>query len=172
MERPVRRQIVHPDARPGVRPHFWMVAMLAALSACFAHRTGTASDAVPGYLLGSFLDDYGAEYRITATEWSQLPRARYQIVRWNLAHQYAIARNDPANPADGGRWTRIDWLELTDSPPYAWAFCYSSYDAPTAAAAETVSVANRSTPRTGCNGFPFSRMRRPDTPRPQPGTPP
>lgn len=43
--------------------------------------------------------------------------------------------------------------------PYTWGYCYSAYNAPSAAVAETVSVANRAIPRTGCNGYPFSRMR-------------
>lgn len=115
---------------------------------------------VPGFLLGDFIDDYGLRYKITQTEWSQLPRARYHIVRWDAAGQFAIARNDPANPGDGGLWSRIDWLELRGMPPYSWGYCYSAYNAPSAAAAETVTVARRATPRTGCSGFPFSRMRR------------
>ena len=115
---------------------------------------------IPAFLIGSFIDDYGIRYKVTDAEWFQLPRTRYHIVRWDVAGQFAIAQNDPANPSEGSLWTRIDWLELRGMPPYVWGFCYSAYNAPSAAAAETVMVANRTTPRTGCNGFPFSRMRR------------
>ena len=110
-------------------------------------------------MLGAFVDDYGSQYTISKTEWVQLPRSRYRIVRWNVPEQYLIAQNDSSNPSAKGRWTRIDWLRLNDMAPYAWAYCYSAYDAATAAAAESSAVARRDTPRTGCNGFPFSRMR-------------
>lgn len=113
----------------------------------------------PAYLLGTFTDDYDERYEITLQEWVQLPHGRFHIVRWDVAGQYLIAHNDPGNPSDGDLWSRIDWIELPGMPPYTWAYCYSSYQAPSAAVAETVSVANRAVPRTGCNGFPFSRMR-------------
>jgi hypothetical protein len=114
----------------------------------------------PMLLLGEFVDDYGIKYRIGERTWLQLPSARYHIVKWATAGRYLIARNDSANKSDGGLWTRIDWLKLDGMAPYEWGFCLSAYNAPTAAAAESVSVARRDTPRTGCNGFPFSRMRR------------
>jgi hypothetical protein len=82
-------------------------------------------------------------------------------VAWNSARQYLIAQNDSANASAPGLWTRIDWVTLADMAPYNWAFCLSAYEAPTRAAAEAVTIANRETPRTGCNGYPFSRMRRP-----------
>ena len=131
---------------------------LAVMTACATRHT-PAPDAPPAALIGSFTDDYGSTYQVSATEWRHGPSARYHIVRWNVAGQYLIAQNDPANPGDGGLWTRIDWLPLPGMSPYTWGYCYSAYKAPSAAIAETVSVAKRSVPRTGCNGFPFSRMR-------------
>lgn len=70
-----------------------------------------------------------------------------------------IAQNDLDNPGDGGLWTRIDWLPLRGMSPWEWGFCLSAYKAVSAAAAESTRVARRETPRTGCNGHPFSRMR-------------
>jgi len=92
--------------------------------------------------------------------WTQLPHGRFNVIRWNAGGQYLIAQNDSANRSAPGRWTRIDWVLLPNMAPYEWAFCLSAYDAPTVAAAESTTVARRDTPRTGCNGFPFSRMRR------------
>jgi hypothetical protein len=114
----------------------------------------------PSLVLGVFQDDYDGSHAVTPTMWAQGASARYHITRWVPMQQYLIARNDSANASDGGKWTRIDWMPLTGMPPYEWAFCFSAYNAPTAAAAESTMVANRDTPRTGCNGFPFSRMRR------------
>jgi len=110
-------------------------------------------------VLGEFADDYGSRFTITTAEWFQHPRSRYHIVRWRPDSQYLIARNDARNPSGAGLWTRIDWLPLPGMPPYTWGFCLSAYRAPSAAAAEASRVARRDTPRTGCNGFPFSRMK-------------
>lgn len=111
-------------------------------------------------LLGDFVDDYGNRFAISASTWTQLPHGRLRVVKWNEAGQYLVAQNDPSNRSAPGLWTRIDWVMLTDMAPFAWAFCLSAYEAPTAAAAESTTVARRETPRTGCNGYPFSRMRR------------
>lgn len=40
---------------------------------------------------------------------------------------------------------------------------YAAYDAPSREAALQVPPSRRASPRTGCNGYPFSRMRRADT---------
>ena len=112
-------------------------------------------------ILGEFVDDYGSRFSITAERWTQHPRSRYHIVRWNAKARYLIARNDADNPSAGNLWTRIDWMQLPGMAPFTWGFCLSAYDAPTAEAAESSRAANREIPRTGCNGFPFSRMKPP-----------
>lgn len=118
--------------------------------------SATASDSA----LGDFEDDYGNQFTITETQWLQRPRSRYRITMWRPQAQYLIARNDGQNPSEHGLWTRIDWMILHDMPPYRWAFCMSAYGVLSAAAAESTAVARRETPRTGCNGFPFSLMKR------------
>lgn len=50
-------------------------------------------------------------------------------------------------------------MRLSDLAPYTWAFCLTAYKAPTAESARATTAANRATPRTGCNGYPFSRMK-------------
>jgi hypothetical protein len=114
----------------------------------------------PSLVIGEFQDDYGNRFSITPLEWFHQPHARYHIVRWNSADQYAIAKNDPNNRGEPDRWTRIDWMMLPGMAPYEWGFCLTAYDAPTAATAEATPAALRESPKTGCNGFPFSRMRR------------
>ncbi len=135
------------------------LAGLLALGACTAARPHPAAGP-PEALVGTFEDDYGSRYTISPALWTQLPRSRYHVQAWHSARGYLIARNDAANPSEPGRWTRIDWVLLPGMAPYAWAFCLSAYDAPSAAAAESTRVAHPETPRTGCNGYPFSRMRR------------
>lgn len=64
------------------------------------------------------------------------------------------------NAYDPGAWTRIDWINLENMEPFEWAFCLGIYNAGSAQAAEAFTETNPQTPRTGCNGFPFSRMKK------------
>lgn len=149
--------------------HALLLAVLCGLAGC-APRTAGLHDAPKGtpppLLLGEFEDDYGIQYSISERGWHQQPESRYRVVRWRTDAQYLIAQNDAANPSDAGLWTRIDWIVLSDMPPFEWAFCLSAYAALTAAEAERTDIAQRETPRTGCNGHPFSRMRRKNTRKP------
>jgi hypothetical protein len=115
---------------------------------------------VPELLIGRFVDDYGIIHLISDTSWSLGQRDRYHIVFSDDSSRYLIAWNDSANTADPGKWTRIDWVPLAGMAPYEWAFCLIEYKAETRAAAEANRSADTGHPRTGCNGFPFSRMQR------------
>ena len=138
------------------------VALCLALWGCSVRPSPPpeASGDAPAALLGAFVDDYGIRYTIAPDLWHQHPTARYRIARWTPEARTLLAQNDASNPADGGLWTRIDWVPLDGMAPYTWAFCLSVYDAPTPEAAMASGDVNPETPRTGCNGFPFSRMRR------------
>ncbi len=113
----------------------------------------------PTMLLGTFEDDYGVSYTIKNSILYQHTANTYHIKYWNHEEQYLIAQNDTDNASGRKSWTRIDWIELPDMAPYTWAYCLSAYNAKTAREAEEVEIANRNEPRTGCNGFPFSRMK-------------
>lgn len=133
-----------------------------AVLAC-SNRTKTAISVAPTpplFLLGNFEDDYGARFTISAADFFQRSRNHYRIVRWDVANQFFIAQNDSANASNPNKWTRIDWLKLEGMPPYEWAFCFTAYKAATRLEAEATAAAQREAPRTGCNGFPFSRMKR------------
>lgn len=118
---------------------------------------GVGQSGPPEMIVGQFEDDYGGRHAVSPALWTH-GRARYHVVAWYPGEQYVIARNDSANPGDGGLYTRIDWMPLA-MPPYTWAFCLSAYNAPTADSAAATRLARRDTPRTGCNGHPFSRMK-------------
>jgi len=136
-----------------------LISAFICLASCASHAP--REDATPlSMLLGDFVDDYGIGHRIDANEWLQRPDTRYRVVAWHTDAQYLIAQNDATNRSDAGRWTRIDWIALPGMPPYKWAFCLSAWDAATQADAERADIARRDTPKTGCNGYPFSRMRR------------
>lgn len=114
----------------------------------------------PAALLGDWVDDYGIRYQIMDTLWVQQPSARYRVVEWQVGERYLVARNGAENPADGGLYTRIDWVELEDAAPWEWAFCLATWDANSAAGAAVAPGSDRTQPRTGCGGHPYSRMRR------------
>ena len=139
-------------------PSLIVVTLAVLLAGCVADR-GPAAAPAPPDLLGAFEDDYGIRYDIDAERWHQHPGTIYHVVRWDSAGQFLIARNDSGNPGDGGKWTRIDWLRLDDMPPWRWAYCLTVWDAASETAALHTDPADRSNPRTGCGGFPFSRMR-------------
>lgn len=140
---------------------FRVLLLAVSLAACAHNPSHPGSRNTPDRaLLGDFEDDYSNRFTITAQEWFQPPHGRFHIVAWHTAEQYLIAQNHSANASDGGKWTRIDWMSFSGMEPFTWGFCLSAYAAPSAAAAESVRTAKRSTPKTGCNGFPFSRMRR------------
>jgi hypothetical protein len=136
-----------------------LVGTLTTLAVACASTTSATTGAPDAFVVGSFTDDYNATHTVTATEWRHGSRARYHIVKWNTTGQYLIARNDSANPGDGGLWTRIDWMKLDGMVPWTWGYCMSAFKAPSADSAESTRVANRATARTGCNGFPFTRMK-------------
>lgn len=121
--------------------------------------------AVPAALLGEFVDDYGIHYAVSKEQWSQGEYARYEIAEWNVEDRFLIVRNGTKNRTEAGLWTRIDWILLPGGADFQWAFCYAVYDAESAQAARLSPSSDRDTPRTGCNGFPFSRMQRTSAPQ-------
>ncbi|MDZ4673193.1 MAG: hypothetical protein SGI84_02000 [Gemmatimonadota bacterium] len=114
----------------------------------------------PAELVGEWVDDYGIRYQVSDTLWLQQPSVVYRVARWEAGEQYLVAQNGAENPADGGLYTRIDWVELEAAAPWDWAFCMATWDANSSAGAAVAPASDREHPRTGCDGHPFSRMRR------------
>ncbi len=129
-------------------------------------QSAAEAESVPSIMLGEFVDDYGVAYTVAPAEWVQGDGTRYHIVEWDVPRQFVVARNDPDNPGAGGLWTRIDWVLFEGASEYEWGFCYAIYEADTPEAAKAGPDTQRETPRSGCNGFPFSRMRRVGLDRP------
>ena len=114
----------------------------------------------PELVRGDFVDDYGIRYTINDTLWIQLPHTRFHIIKWNTKEQYLLARNDNKNPGEGGLYTRIDYMAFNKMKPWLWGYCLSVYDAKTDSIAEATAKADRTHPKEGCNGYPFSRMKK------------
>jgi hypothetical protein len=149
------------DASPAASVVIVLMFAVVTPTNISAQQTVTTIDSTPPVmLLGDFIDDYDGRFSISATEFVQRPRNRYLITAWRPSKQYLIALNAESNPSASGKWTRIDWVRLDSMPPWEWAFCFTIYDAPSAEAAEATVAADRGNPRVGCNGHPFSRMKR------------
>ncbi len=136
-----------------------LLLFLVVANGCARTRDAVPVGHPPAALTGTFADDYSVAYTISQSVWQQHPDNKYRVVAWYPEAGYLIAQNDEGNVSDGGLWTRIDWIPLEGMPPYTWAYCLSAYNAPTREAAAQTLVAEKETPRTGCNGFPFSRMK-------------
>ncbi len=118
------------------------------------------SDTIPALLKGNFVDDYDIKYRITNTVFTQLPNTNYHIISWDTTAQFLLARNDDHNPGEGGLYTRIDYMRFNNMPPFEWGYCLTAYNAKTLEEAKTKATADRSNPKKGCGGYPFSRMKK------------
>ena len=111
-------------------------------------------------LLGNFTDDYQIRYTITERSFTQHPGVKYNLLSYNQKEQYFIAQNDAGNVSDGGLYTRIDIMRFSNMEPWRWGFCLTAYQAPSRQAAIQTAAADRSNPKKGCGGYPFSRMKR------------
>jgi hypothetical protein len=142
-----------------------LLFVLANLS--FEKRTPSLSvdstlqkDSLPGFVKGVFFDDYGIRYTISDTVWVQHPNTRYYVISSNLKEQYIIVRNANGNASEPDLYTRIDYMTFEGMEPYRWGFCLSNYSAKSEAEAINGFKADKQNPRKGCNGFPFSRMKK------------
>lgn len=141
-------------------PRLFVFGICVALACgCIKQLDSTSvSNQPPPFVLGQFTDDYGISYSITNKEWLMKPGQSFEIIEWNSEHQFAIAKNHSDNSSDGNRYSRIDFM-LLDDEAYQWGFCFSTFDAESAQEARSVLIADRENPKTGCNGYPFSRMK-------------
>jgi hypothetical protein len=122
-----------------------------------SHQTLTQ---IPSSLLGNFIDDYGSSYTITDKLWMHGKKAKYHLLQYNKKENYFIAKNDTANPSDAGLYTRIDIMYFKNMEPWYWGYCLTAYKAATIEEAINTAAADRVNPRKGCNGYPFSRMKK------------
>lgn len=134
--------------------------LLILLAFAFSANAQTAKPKAPDFTLGNFTDDYKITYTINDTLWVQNPNTKYHIIKWNPEKQYLVAKNATTNKADANKYTRIDYMTFNDMKPWLWGFCLTVYNAETDKIAEKTASADRKNPKKGCNGYPFSRMRR------------
>jgi len=138
---------------------FIFFAIISLFVTCHPLRHQSTPD-LPSWIKGQFIDDYGISYSVSDTLFTQHPSALYHIIEWNNAEQYLLVKNDAGNPTEKGLYSRIDYMKFMGMEPFTWGFCLTVYNAPDIASAKKASPAKRTEPKTGCNGFPFSRMKK------------
>lgn len=136
---------------------FYFLLITISMGCSNSSKTTTAPSST---FIGNFKDDYGIQYRISPKQFIQEPRITYTIIEWNTAEQYFITQNDASNPSEPSLYTRIDYMELKNMAPYTWGFCYTIYNAASVKIAKETAAADRSNPKKGCGGYPFSRMKK------------
>lgn len=130
-------------------------------SSCYNKLKKDNSDqAIPPYMQGDFEDDYGIQYKIDQEDLLLLPNDKFHILEVNRVEDFIILQNDSLNKFAPSLFTRIDFFRLEDMNPFEWAFCFSSYNEASRNDARKGKSANKSNLMKGCNGFPFSRMKR------------
>lgn len=135
-----------------------MICLLIAFAAIAKAQNGKIK--APDFAIGNFTDDYGITYTINDTLWVQNPTTKFHIIKWNPEKQYLVAKNDAASKTDANKYTRIDYMTFTGMEPWHWGFCLTAYDAETDEIAEKTAYVDRLNPKKGCNGYPFSRMKK------------
>lgn len=140
-----------------MKPYLFACLLIVATCRLSAQ---SAKPQIPAFVIGNFMDDYKITYTISDPLWVQHPNAKYHIIKWNPEKQYLIAKNDTGNKTDGNKYTRIDYMTFNGMEPFLWGFCLTAYDAATDQIAEETAAADRENPKKGCNGYPFSRMKR------------
>lgn len=128
---------------------------IIALAGCSATGVTTA----PLALRGVFLDDYGTVHQIDDTSWVQGGTTRYRVESWHAKPHFLLTRLVSEDAGVSERFVRFDWVDLPQGSEWRWAFCIMVWDAPTRERALEVPPADRSNPRSGCNNYPFTRMR-------------
>jgi len=136
-----------------------LIILLLLLTPAYSFAQ-TIPTKAPIFAVGHFMDDYGISYVITDSLWVQNPNMKFHILKWNQEKQYLVAKNDSANKEDANKYTRIDYMTFTGMAPYEWGFCLTTYNAETDEIAEKTAYVDRQNPKKGCNGYPFSRMKK------------
>lgn len=141
--------------------HFLYSIIIVHFIGCAAPAKSipTRTVQLPAEWKGIFSDDYGIEYTINDSVWIQ-HNVRYHLLQYDSAGQFIVARNGAMNPSEPNLYTRIDLMSFKNMEPYTWGFCLTTYDEKTLADAIAAKPADRINPKKGCNGYPFSRMKR------------
>ena len=139
--------------------HVIIFSLLSLIVSCQSEEFVSQKNPLPDFMIGSFSDDYDITYSISDSLFSMGSTTIIHILEWDTEKQFFIGQNDSSNTYDPLQFSRIDWIELSEMESFTWAFCMSAYNAPSTDSARATTTTNPQSPKTGCNGYPYSRMK-------------
>lgn len=116
---------------------------------CGGFSWSTLSTPLP--IRGAWNDGFYA-HEIDEANWT-MGDALFNIYKYDVDAEYAIAQNDGGNEYNPGKWSRLDWT-IADGDVY---YCQSAYAAESAELAEAAS-ADAGNLAAGCGGFSWSEL--------------
>lgn len=140
-------------------PFYLSMLLLLSITSC-SSSSGDTNGSLPSYMKGAFEDDYGIQYLIKEKVFIMKPNATFHVLSVDTVNRSLIAQNDSLNEYAPLLFTRIDYQKLEGMAPYEWAFCFSNYEEATYQEALNKVNPQRSNLMGGCNGYPFTRMKR------------
>ncbi len=144
----------------GMKYLIFFIALMAVIniSCGLLNTLDSRTDNTHQLFKGDFEDDYGSQYSINDVRWIQ-DSIFYSIEEHNPTEEYFVIQQIQPDP-ETKIFIRVDYMLFDDMEPYLWGYCYTIYDTTSHQEAISAASADRSNPRKGCNGFPFSRMKR------------
>jgi hypothetical protein len=139
---------------------YFLCFIVAILFSCKSSELSELKLQDPDFMKGTWSDDYEINYKIDDQTWEMGSEITFHVIEWNDNENYIIVENDKSNAFNAGQYSRIDYIFLNDMKSYEWAFCLTAYDKATEGDARNTSAADGENPKSGCNGFPFSRMKK------------
>ena len=136
-----------------------LLTLLLLLYGCKSPQSVSNQDEAMN-ILGGWVDDYEITYSITSDTWELGSDITFHILEWNKDQQYLIVKNDDSNAYNAGLYSKIDYTSIKGMEPYSWAYCLTAYDKSSEKDARDTPTSDKSDPKIGCNGFPFSRMKK------------
>ncbi|MBU2513742.1 hypothetical protein KJ966_20570 [bacterium] len=134
---------------------FFVLSMVGCKPAEDNDDDGSNTSSKTSEIFGNFTDNYSGTHTITAATWVN-GISSYLISKINKTDRYLIAKNDAGNPFNGGLYSRFDWTVDSNGNRY---YCQIAYNATSAADAEAVNTADKTSPSTGgCGGFAWSKL--------------
>lgn len=128
-----------------------LCATILLLAGC--KDTDDDSSVIPN---GTYTDNYGGSNTFTDSQWSDAYGATFSVVKTNRSDNYVIYQNSASNSYNPSKFSRVDFVEDSNSVLY---YCQIAYDKDTAAEAEAVTTADRSDPaNSGCSGFSWTKL--------------
>lgn len=105
---------------------------------------------------GDYEDDFGYTFSLNSYRWTNGSGSFFSISQYDEQLGWIVAQNDSSNSWSPNLWSKFDLTSDTDGEMY---FCQSTYDAMDEQTALDALSAATDNLTTGCNGFPWSKMR-------------